>query len=222
MRERGANMKKILGFLLTVLIGLGFTMSTAKAVTYKTLNLEEALKEEEIEHDLSSYKESDDQAIIYLFRGNGCGYCRRFLTFLNSIVPEYGKYFKVVSYEVWGDSENKKLMNKVAEFLEKDAGGVPFIVIGDQAFEGYASDYDEDIKKAIKDLYNSKDKYDVLKEMEKAQNQTNQESNGTSSTSVIIWNIVFTCLATAAVIGYNTIRFNKIEKMMISKERKTK
>ena len=222
MRERGANMKKILGFLLTVLIGLGFTMSTAKAVTYKTLNLEEALKEEEIEHDLSSYKESDDQAIIYLFRGNGCGYCRRFLTFLNSIVPEYGKYFKVVSYEVWGDSENKKLMNKVAEFLEKDAGGVPFIVIGDQAFEGYASDYDEDIKKAIKDLYNSKDKYDVLKEMEKAKNQTNQESNGTSSTSVIIWNIVFTCLATAAVIGYNTIRFNKIEKMMISKERKTK
>ena len=222
MRERGANMKKILGFLLTVLIGLGFTMSTAKAVTYKTLNLEEALKEEEIEHDLSSYKESDDQAIIYLFRGNGCGYCRRFLTFLNSIVPEYGKYFKVVSYEVWGDSENKKLMNKVAEFLEKDAGGVPFIVIGDQAFEGYASDYDEDIKKAIKDLYNSKDKYDVLKEMEKAKNQTNQESNGTSSTSVIIWNIVFTCLATAAVIGYNTIRFNKIEKMLISKERKTK
>ena len=222
MRERGANMKKILGFLLTVLIGLGFTMSTAKAVTYKTLNLEEALKEEEIEHDLSSYKESDDQAIIYLFRGNGCGYCRRFLTFLNSIVPEYGKYFKVVSYEVWGDSENKKLMNKVAEFLEKDAGGVPFIVIGNQAFEGYASDYDEDIKKAIKDLYNSKDKYDVLKEMEKAKNQTNQESNGTSSTSVIIWNIVITCLATAAVIGYNTIRFNKIEKMMISKERKTK
>ena len=31
----------------------------------------------------------------YLFYGQSCGYCQKFLEFLNSIIPEYGKYFKV-------------------------------------------------------------------------------------------------------------------------------
>ena len=68
-----------------------------KGVDYKTLNLDEALTEEEIEHDFSNYKESDKQVTIYLFRGKGCAYCRAFLTHLNDIVDDMGKYFKVVS-----------------------------------------------------------------------------------------------------------------------------
>ena len=77
-------MKKIAKILLVVLMVLIIFPASIKAdeKSYKTLNLDEALTEEEIEHDFSNYSENDDQAIIYLFRGKGCGYCKKFLTFL--------------------------------------------------------------------------------------------------------------------------------------------
>lgn len=211
-------MKKLGGIFVAMLVAFAFATKSVEAMTH-SLNFEEALKEEGIEYNLGSYKEDDKQAIIYLFRGKGCGYCRRFLTFLNSIVSDYGKYFKVVSYEVWNDSDNKKLMTQVAEFFDKTANGVPFIVIGDKVFEGYASDYDEDIKKAIKDLYDSKDKYDVLVEIEKAKG--GEATTQTSGGSDVLWNLLFAVLATAGIIGYETYRFGKLEKIL-SKEGKTK
>jgi len=67
------KIKKILILLLMVLIVLP-TTAFAEEKTYTTLNLDEALTEEEIDHDFSNYKETDDQVTIYLFRGRGCGY----------------------------------------------------------------------------------------------------------------------------------------------------
>ena len=125
--------KKIIGLLLLLSLIMPFS-TLAATKKYNTLNLEKALEQEEIEHDLSNYKEDDKQAVIYLFRGKGCGYCRNFLTFLNSIVDEYGKYFKVVSYEVWYDQDNGTLMQEVSDFLGANATGVPFIVIGCYSF----------------------------------------------------------------------------------------
>ena len=79
--------------LVIVIAGLMFIPLGVKAEekTYTSLNFDQALTDEEIEHDFSNYSENDDQAIVYLFRGKGCGYCRKFLTFLNSIVDDYGK-----------------------------------------------------------------------------------------------------------------------------------
>ena len=78
-------MKKVfLAILISVLCFIPFSVN-AEEKEYKTLNLDEALKEEKIDHDFSNYKETDDQAIIYLFRGKGCAYCKKFLTYLNSI-----------------------------------------------------------------------------------------------------------------------------------------
>ena len=145
-------MKKVfLAILISVLCFIPFSVN-AEEKEYKTLNLDEALKEEEIDHDFSNYKETDDQAIIYLFRGKGCAYCKKFLTYLNSIVDDYGKYFKVVSYEVWYDNDNAELMEKVGNLLGQKAEGVPYIVIGDKVFAGYAESYNDEIKEAIKNL----------------------------------------------------------------------
>ncbi len=204
-------MKKTLIFLLTlVLVILPFNISAAEK-KYNTLNLDQALTAEEIEHDFSNYKENDNQAIIYLFRGQGCGFCKRFLTFLNSIIDEYGKYFKVVSYEVWKDSDNNDLMNEVAQFLGTTAGGVPFIVIGDQVFPGYASDYDDAIKQAIKEQYDSKNSYDVMKEMEKAKKQAEKEANAgsISSTTIIIYNFIFIAVATVVILVFSNSNKNQ-------------
>lgn len=184
---------------------------------YKTMNLENSLKDEGIEYDLKDYKETDNQVVIYLFRGKGCTVCRNFLTFLNSIVPEYGKYFKLVSYETWNNADNKELLNKVADFTGVANEGVPYIVIGDQVFGGYYSGYDENIKKAIKDEYNKKKKYDVLEEMNK-----DTEADNISNSSSIWWSLLFTSLSTIIIIGYIYLSNKKIMTKLSKLETKKK
>ena len=131
---------------------------------YKTTGLEETLKLDGIDITYDSYKENDKQVPIYLFWGNGCGVCKNFLTFLDSITDEYGKYFKLVAFEVWYDANNSNLMTTVSNYLGQPAGGVPYIVIGDQVFGGFSENSEESIKKAIKDLYDSEEKYDVFED----------------------------------------------------------
>ncbi len=190
---------------ITLLVGLLVLPMTVKAdeKTYNTLNLREALKEEEIEETFKNYKETDDQITIYLFRGKGCGFCRKFLTFLNSITDEYGKYFKVVSYEVWNDSKNAELMENVSKYLNEPANGVPYIIIGDKVFGGYAESYDEDIKNTIKKLYDTKkeDRYDVMEEYEKNGNKTEESS---TSFGAIAFNVILTLALVSVVAIYDS------------------
>ena len=168
---------------------------------YETQGLTEILKEEEIELSVADYKETDDQVTIYLFRGSGCGYCHNFLEFANSILEEYGTKFKVVGFEVWGNQDNSTLLQKVSAFLGSEAGGVPYIIIGDQVFPGYASDYDDGIKAAIDELYNSEERYDVFEEYNKAIKEAKKAAKGNTG-AIIGWNAVITLLAVLAVVLY--------------------
>jgi len=90
-------MKKLIIILITLCM---IIPTSVFAEEYKFSNLKETLAEENITADLSDYKETEDQAIIYMFRGKGCSYCRSFLNFLNSIVKEYGTYFMYFKDEV--------------------------------------------------------------------------------------------------------------------------
>lgn len=191
-------------FLLLVMISLLCFIPVsvnAQEKGYSSLNLDEALTEEGIDHDFSNYEENNDQAIIYLFRGKGCGYCKKFLTFLNSIVDDYGKYFKVVSYEVWYNQENASLLTKVSNYLGTGAEGVPYIVIGDKVFPGYASSYDEDIKDAIKKQYDSKNEYDVMKKISVDSNSNTKTEVKNTKNNSILSVILISIFASIFVIG---------------------
>ncbi|MBQ6285639.1 MAG: hypothetical protein IJK67_04945 [Bacilli bacterium] len=192
--------KNILIILLVSLIMLFPVKSLAKTYYdgYDTKNLKETLEAEDMKLENTDYKETSKQAIVYLFRGQGCGYCRNFITFLNSISKDYGKYFKLVSFEVWNDSKNNELMQKVASTTGQAAGGVPYIVIGEKVFPGYISDWDEDIKTAIKNQYDD-NSYDVFEEIEKAEKAAKKAASGGSSTASII-GIIVTVLCTAVII----------------------
>ena len=140
-------MKKYL-FLLLMTVSLLVVPFTVKADSKKTVlgndyttkNFVEALQEENMDIP-AGYSENNDQAIIYLFRGNGCSFCRAFLTFMTSISEEYGKYFKIVSFEVWNNENNWYLLNQISYLKEGNiAQGVPYIIIGDKVFGGYADD----------------------------------------------------------------------------------
>ena len=198
-------MKKILG----VLLGLCFmflpmfvnaeTKQKVDISKYNTMNFTETLADEEIELKYTDYKESDDQVTIYLFRGKGCGYCRSFLNFLNDNAEEYGKYFKVVSFESWYDEDNSNLLDNISSYLGQPAQGVPFIIIGDQVYPGYASSYDDSIKSNLTALYEAQEDYDVFQDYNESIDAENKAANA-STNKVIIWNFIFVLVATTVVV----------------------
>ena len=212
-------MKKLIIVLVMV---LGLSLPLYAKAEGKSLNLKEALQEEKIELDkaFEDYKENDDQAIVYLFRGNGCGYCRAFLTFLNSIVGEYGKYFKVVSYEVWYNEENSKLLDTVSAYLNNPAQGVPYIVIGDKVFAGYAESYNEEIKSAIKSLYDTKkgDRYDVFKEIEENPNKEDRTTIKTITKNIVLATIIATVVIVGSNIAFVNYKFSQLKESKGTKE----
>lgn len=195
-------MKKLLLVFLMVFM---FMPSIYADTEYSVLNFDEVLTEEGIEHDFSNYTESDDKITIYFFRGKGCKFCYAFLSFLNDIVPEYGKYFNVKAYDVWNDSNSNKLLDEVGDFLNQPSNGIPYVVIGETVFNGYSTDYDDAIKDAIKKEYNKKKRYDVLYEM----NEAKESENKVDFTPIyIVCGIV--SLVSIGTLVYSTIRINKL------------
>lgn len=195
-------MKKIL-FTLVLLLTL-IVMPIKTLAKVETTGLIETLKDEGIEVKNKSYKENDDQVIIYLFRGTGCPHCYEFLEFLNDLSETYGKKFKLVSYEVYYNKDNLQLKNDVGKFLEQESSGVPYIVIGDKVFIGYSSTYDSQIKAQIDEMYKEKKnkRYDVIKEMNKKEMSP--------ETKAIIANLIITSIATAGIIIFVNSKFKSL------------
>lgn len=192
---------------------------------YNTETLSEALKSEEITADLSNYTSDNNPINIYFFRGSGCSHCYEFLEYVSSdLIKEYGDKINFVILETWNDSNNAELFTNIAHFLGKEGGGVPFIVIGDQAFEGYASSMDSEITSAIDDLYNSNNRYDVMNEYDgtnnyTASNDSNEESttgnnttsNGLSNSDTAGWTIIISIIIGLGIIVYVNKKINKLQ-----------
>ncbi len=201
-------MKKKIAIIALMLLSVIIPVKAFAKEQYKTLNLEETLAEEGIEKKFTDYKETDDQVIIYLFRGKGCAYCRKFLEFLNGITDEYGKYFKLVSFESWYNEENSNLLGEISTFMGEQASGVPYIIIGDKVFGGYTESYDESIKTAIKTLYDSKDRYDVFEEYEYSKKW--DKILNPSNFTIIIWTICLVAVSTVVIVLTNRANTKKI------------
>ena len=98
-------------------------------------------------------EESDDTVVetvktpvkVYEFYGSTCGYCAALNEWFNSIEGEYGQYFDLVKYEVWGSQENAELMNTVAAKLNTEVTGVPFLVIGGNYLSGFDQSTDAEV-----------------------------------------------------------------------------
>ena len=108
-----------------------------------------------------------DKVNVYLFRGEGCPHCEEAMEFFDSLSEEdeYKDLFNLVKKEVWYDENNSKLMQEVADALNEQVNGVPYIVIGSKTFSGYAESMDSEIKEAIKTAYDDKEYKDVVSEV---------------------------------------------------------
>lgn len=111
-------------------------------------------------------KEDNKEVKVYFFRGQGCSHCAEAEEWFKSIEEEYGERFKIVDYETWYNEENADLMKKVAKARgeEDRATGVPYIIIGDKSWIGFAEDYKDEIKGQIDSVYGTEieKRYDIM------------------------------------------------------------
>lgn len=106
---------------------------------------------------VNAKKESNEDYLnIYLFYGAECPHCEEEMKYLNNLLDKTDyKDVKLHKYEVWHNSENKEKLSKVAELLNVEAKGVPYLVIGTNVLNGYSSDLKDEIKSLI-DFYHHK------------------------------------------------------------------
>lgn len=186
-------MKKYITFLLLILLMPSFVL----AASYESKTLSEALQDEEIENDLEGYDDNEEKPVIYLFRGKGCSHCYEFLEYVSSdLVKERGNKFRLVTYEVWNNESNAELMQKVSDYFEDDASGVPYIIIGDKTFNGYAKSMNKEIEEAIDKLNDSEEKFDVLTKIDMKSSSKKEKKSKQDNT----FTIVFTLFAVVALI----------------------
>ncbi len=131
----------------------------------KSLNLEEALKNEGIEPAFDKLIEDEKQVNVTFFRKKGEEKSVEFLKFLNEKYEEYGALFNLVSYEVSENEDNRELMNNVFDYLSAQVNDVPFITIGGAYFITYDESINENLISTIFSYYDSQDKTDKVEEV---------------------------------------------------------
>ena len=109
-------------------------------------------------------KEESKEVKVYLFYGDGCGFCGNFKTWVSEIEEDYGDKFELIQYEVWYNESNSNLMSAVAGARNEEPGGVPYIIIGNQSWDGFADDYKDEILKKIDSEYKQdpSERYDIM------------------------------------------------------------
>ena len=96
---------------------------------------------------------------IYLFWGDGCPHCEKEKEYFENISKEYGKYYKLHTYEVWYNTENQKIFEQFANKMKDNVSGVPYTIIGNKSFKGFNEKTKDDIIKAITEQYQNS--YDI-------------------------------------------------------------
>lgn len=110
-------------------------------------------------------KEEDNRAVVYFFHGATCPHCLEAEEWFDSIQEEYGDKFVIKAYEVWNDEANANIMQQVSDARGDNATGVPYIIIGDKSWIGFAEEtYGPEIISQIEQVYETpvEERYDVL------------------------------------------------------------
>lgn len=97
---------------------------------------------------------------IYLFYGRECPHCEELMKYLDELLAkDKYKSVKLETYEVWHNKENDKKRIEVEEILGEEAAGVPYMIIGTNVIQGFASSMESEIRDII-DYYIDGNYYD--------------------------------------------------------------
>lgn len=146
--------------------------------------------EGEEEAQTTTEESVDKRVVVYFFRGEGCEHCADAEEWFDSIDDEIKEKFIIKDYETWYSEENSSLMKDVVEVRgeEETATGVPYIIIGDKSWVGFAENYKEEITTKINEMFDQEvsERYDVMTFVENAKLLNKNESTGSDIVSLII------------------------------------
>ena len=153
---------------------------------------------------------------VYMFRGEGCGYCAKALEWFEEIEESDGKYFNLITYEVWNDESNKALMDRVAKYMGEEVSGVPYIIVGKETFSGFDDTYKEKILNSINLEYakNVEERFDVIKDIN--ENKDKPKADFASFIIVVVFILIVGFVLVARKVSDETEVINYEE--IISKE----
>lgn len=180
-------MKKIITYLVCILMLFGLTLNVFAGTNKKTETKETSKEKTETKKETKEEKIScANEVNIHLFWGNGCPHCEAAIEYLTSIDEEYGHCFNLVKYEVWYDKENSALMKDVAGYFGEEVSGVPYIVVGEKTFSGYSEKMNEDLLKAIENASNDEEYIDVVEKVQAGEFKNKSSVSDTIITIAII------------------------------------
>ena len=161
-------MKKVLLSIILLFIFIPTVVLASDLDDAKSITIKEALEMEKIDSNIKNYKE-ENPITIYLFMGKGCPHCHEFLEYTrNTLLDKYQGKIKFEIYEVWNNTDNKLLFDKVCNYYSKKNCGVPYIIIGEKYVVGYTEKKNTDIDKFIEQEYNNENRFNII---EKAKNE---------------------------------------------------
>ena len=136
--------------------------------------------------------EESKEVNVYFFRGEGCSHCAEAKAWFKSIEEEYGSYFKIVDYETWYNQENAELMKTVAKARNEEANGVPYIIIGNQSWNGFTQSYGDEMIEKIKSEYEIAvdERYDIIKLLPELTKEK-ESSTGSDIIALLVILLVF-------------------------------
>ena len=119
---------------------------------------------------------AEDRVIdIHLFYGKTCPHCKAEEEFLSEYLSDKDN-IKLNKYEVWYDTDNQNLLNKVSKQMGVKVSGVPYTVIGKKVIIGYSEDSTkEEIIDAINHYLDENNTYKNYVEEIKTSNKTKKE-----------------------------------------------
>lgn len=172
-------MKKF-GLLLIMLLAI-------MAMPFSVLAEGEENAENETE-TTDEVSEESKEVKIYFFRGEGCPHCAEAEEWFQSIEEEYGSKFEIVDYEVYNSQENSDLMDRVAEARDEEVTGVPYIIIGNQSWNGFSAELEDEILSQIESEYETEpsSRYDIMQLLPQLESESKEKSKSTDVVATII------------------------------------
>lgn len=198
------NLKLFLVMLLAIVLVLPFSVFAEDEVVDDNASEENVEVTDDGSEDTT---EESNEVKVYFFRGEGCPHCADAEEWFESIEEEYGSKFEIVDYETWENADNAELMQEVAEARKEEANGVPYIIVGNHSWNGFADDYADEILEAINSEYETpvNERYDIMKLLPES-NKATEEKKSKSSDVVSLFLIVI--IVGAVIFGVVQARKN--------------
>lgn len=80
---------------------------------------------------------AQDKVCLYIFYGKTCPHCAEEKSFLGELKTKYPQ-LEVHEFEVYFNSENRQIFERLTETYHTSSSGVPMTFIGERAFIGFA------------------------------------------------------------------------------------